>query len=311
MTLLYEDPRSRVTAYRTPGRRDDDDDIIHRRLSRAHRRETVRVSLGDITIDIESSPITPRVQVTSATDDNPRLSLGMGGRGITRGEVPSTRGSSPIKFKSESSRDEEMPDIPLQHEEEQESDDDVPDIITGEELARLRALEKKQKKEPPKESSSEEDDGWADQDDDDESVDEMETNLEGITIQGQGSSQNPQDQGAFGPDTQAIFEENEDLTLPNLEITPSPEKPRVNGGISRDDDVLNPVREMNAWAEKQAKTFKVSKEIVWWMLERTGAKKKLAVAALEKFVKDGSNVPPIHCSCTLRYGFLALVFFRC
>src|SRR5579859_3169308 len=135
LTLLYEDPRSRVTAYRTPGRRDDDDDIINRKVTNAQRRETVRVSLGDITIDIESSPLTPRAQVTPATD-NPRLSLGFGGRRIARGEVPSTPGSSPVKFKSESLRDEEIPTVPARHEEE--SRDDVPDIITGEELARLR-----------------------------------------------------------------------------------------------------------------------------------------------------------------------------
>jgi len=329
-TLLYEDPGSRVTAYRTP-QRDDDDQLIHNQISEPPRKEKVRVSLGNITIDIESSPITPRVQVHPVREEGVPmhegmgLGIGAGGRRITAGqEVRSTPGSSPVMFKSESGQAEEIAKVePRQDPPQQayETDSDVPGLITAEEAARQRrtlrqAQKVKEQEEIPKPPMTNgkgiHTGDLSDSDEDEEDGLAMRNGHNGTMRNGHdGSMRNGHDgtmkdmtiqevsafilkaglagnqQGAFGPETQALFEENEDLTLPNLEITPSPEKHNGTGtkSVNGDDDDLQLEEEIIQWIKDQASKHSVDEELVWWMLERTSAKKKTAAKALKHFIR--------------------------
>lgn len=101
---------------------DEDDNMVHDHLVRESmgRTNRIRVSMGEISIEIESnnsprvSQATPRV----ISRYSPSRSNGANSRRATGGEVPSTPGSSPItKFKTESSRGEEsfMEDIYGEH----------------------------------------------------------------------------------------------------------------------------------------------------------------------------------------------------
>jgi hypothetical protein len=278
-TLLYEDEDRRVTAFRTPGR-DDDDQIIHTHLTNPPRHEKVRVSLGSITIDIESSPHTPRVQVTSEAGARMSLDPGTGGRRRTRGEVPSTPGSSPEKFKTESSRDEEMPDI-NEDDGANYDNDDSPDLIQMEDLER-----------PNHQLDHEELSELSDVEDEEKDIP---AGLEEITISDP-PLQDTRNPGAFGPETQAVFEESEDLTLPNLEITPSPMKGRgwsEASDMAQDDEIRASefYTDMVKWVTKKANAFSVDEEIVWWILERTGTRKRLTVEALKQYVVNQSESP--------------------
>ena len=341
-TLLYEDPGSRVTAYRTP-QRDDDDQLIHNQISEPPRKEKVRVSLGNITIDIESSPVTPRVQVHPVREggvpmhEGMGLGIGTGGRRITAGEARSTPGSSPVMFKSESGKDEEIAKVEKSRQDPPQraydTDSDVPGLITAEEAARqrrarrrtLRQAQRAKEQEgipkpPMTNGKGNKTDDLSDSDEDEEDGPAMRNGHNGSMRNGHngtmrnghdGTMRNGHDgsmkdmtiqevsafilkaglagnqQGAFGPDTQALFEENEDLTLPNLEITPSPEKHNGTGtkSVNGDDDEVQLEEEIIQWIKDQASKHSVDEELVWWMLERTSAKKKTAAKALKHFIR--------------------------
>jgi hypothetical protein len=90
----------------------------------------------------------------------------------------------------------------------------------------------------------------------------------------------------MGQETQALFstEENEDLSIPNVEITPSPAK--TNGVYSNFDTPTSKwLHSLDNWVAQKADRYSVDPEVVWWTLERTGCKRKLAVRVLKYFAE--------------------------
>ena len=279
-TLLFEDQDRRITTFRTPGR-DDDDQIIHNHLTNPPRREKVRVSLGSITIDIESSPLTPKALPPSERRGRMSMGPGSGGRRRSRSEIPSTPGSSPVKFKSESLRDEEMPDIRENETGNYDEDDHLNPVETHD--FQWPRENSDQEAELSELSDVEDDGAYA------------RAGLKETTFSKQ-RSQSAKNPGAFGPETQAMFEDSEDLTLPNIEITPPPRKGRgwsEANDIAQDDETRASefYTDMVKWVQKKANAFDVDDEIVWWILERTGTRKKLTVEALKQYAVNRSEAP--------------------
>lgn len=203
--------------------------------------------MGDINIEIESDSSPKIIHDTPsrvfAGSSPPRSDRTFTRRVISR-EIPSTPGTSPIRFRTDGSRDDEediLGDLPGRLERGHEDD-----TMRGEEMDEIQ-----------------------------ETDDEGHINIEG----------RPAGMGAFGPDTQALFEgDDDDLVIPNLEITPSPRK---HDGTQSSPSTL--LTNTNEWVIKKADRYKVDQGLVWWILERTTGRPKLAVKALKSFLKTNGK----------------------
>ena len=224
--IIYRDPDRRTTIYRQR-QMEEDDRLIEHHLQEPLRTNRVRVSMGDVVLEIE-------------TNSSPHLNStpfdGASGRRRGLGMVPSTPGSSPVKFKKESSRDE---------------DETFPEIFVHE------------------------GDGLG------LDMDEMDVVPEEV---------------GFGPDTQAVFAE-EDLSIPNVVVPSSPlllEKVPVE---------RNSVDDLVDWINMKAEKHNLDPEIVWWILERTTGRKKIAAKVLKTYTKThGTHPHYISNGRTAKYG---------
>jgi hypothetical protein len=197
--------------------------------------------MGDINIEIESDS-SPKIIHDAPSHvfagSSPPRSNGTISRRAASKEIPSTPGTSPIKFRTGGSEDEEenfLDNLPRRSRREHEDD-----AIQDEEI------------------------------DEEEHIDiESRTGI-----------------GAFGLDNQALFEgDDDDLVIPDLEITPSPRK--HDKTLSSPSKVLTSTKE---WVIKKANRYKADQDLVWWILERTTGHRKLAVKALKSFLKtDGTS----------------------
>jgi len=89
-----------------------------------------------------------------------------------------------------------------------------------------------------------------------------------------------------GPETQALFDadaEDDDLNLPNIEFESpaakrwTPRKPRQESKFFDDPQ---------AWITEKAQKYDVDAELVYWVLERTTGRPKLALKTLKYFQKE-------------------------
>jgi len=201
-----------------------------------------------------TSPLVPR----RTSLGRGRESGGMSSRRAVGGEVPSTPGSSPVKMKSESLREEE----PLREEW-------LPGLDTGgfgeEELDFGGGGEEMRVDEEGAAEMLEPD-----------VVEEMQeeghvqpkraVNV-GLGIDG------------MGPDTQAAFEEQdvEDYTIPNMEITPSPEKIEPKPPVEKVSSFLD---NLDEWVNQKAARYGLDQDLVLYILERTSCRPKLSVQVM-------------------------------
>ena len=223
---------------------DADDQLMHEQLSQESmgRTNRIRVSLGDINIEIESasSPIiTQHPLRRSRLASSPPQTQGRLGRQPEAGIIPSTPGSSPVHFKTESLRTED----PMAED----------DLIEEEDVI----MEEEPVGEPPVME-----DPFVEED-----IDSREPKLNGLGI------------GAFGPDTQALFGE-EELEIPHLEFASSPLRPEPTPSNSHI---------LDDWVTNKAERYNVPEDLVWWSLERTSGRQKLAVKALKHFHKHNGT----------------------
>ena len=292
--IIYHDRTKGAKIWRsTPSHAMDEDDamvhqqLIHDTTTSSGRTNRVRVSLGDINIEIESNSSprithsTPRLfQRLSSSSPAPRSINGANARRATGGEIPSTPGSSPIKFKTESlSRGGDYDNLTedvLQDEEQQKK------IFHGE------SMDIDQQPLPDELHAEEEED-----------------EPEPTTTT-----------GAFGPDTQRLFgaedDDLDDFTIPNLEITPSPEKflktattATKHISSTKHSRFLTNTKE---WVQSKAVRYDVPPDFIWWILERTTSRPKLAISALKSFRKHNGK-PPSSTSSFLFFSFLFPFFF--
>ena len=189
------------------------------------RTNRIRVSLGEINIEIESasSPVFAHEPTIQRLASSPPV--GRTGRRPGMGEIPSTPGSSPMKFKTESLRTE--------------------DPVTEQPVIEGPVIE--------------------------EDIDLREP------VNGHGI-------GAFGPDTQALFggdDFEEALEIPELDFPSSPVGPQ--------DSKSHILEE---WVAKKAERYDVPQDLVWWTLERTSGRQKLAIKTLKLFQKQKGTPPP-------------------
>jgi hypothetical protein len=184
--------------------------------------------------------------------------MGTSARRSSGGVIPSTPGTSPIKFKEESLQDEEdiygdHPLIPRDHASPQLSDVEI--ISEAEEEI---------------------------QPDDEDQEDEEEVLVE---------PEEPVDEIPIGPETQALFGadvEDEDFRLPNIELQSPVQKqtPRKFRESKFFDDP-------QTWIANKARRVGVDTELVYWALERTTGRPKLATKTLKYFQKENrTSLPP-------------------
>jgi hypothetical protein len=90
----------------------------------------------------------------------------------------------------------------------------------------------------------------------------------------------------MGQETQALFsaDEDEDLSIPKVEITPSPAKangihPKTQSPGSKWIDTLD------SWVSEKAVLYSISPEVIYHALERTGCKKKLTIEAVRYYTR--------------------------
>jgi hypothetical protein len=295
-SIIYQNPTSKAMVWKSSPktpimRMDDDDHMVHQQIQRnsGQRTNKVRVSLGDINIEIESNGDSPGFMITpnsghsfNTVSPEPsrrrqsRLgSAGASSRKATGGEIPSTPGSSPIKLKSESLatlEDEEglsggamMMDIdedvdlrePLSDGNEPSGDIEMKDVNSGYEPAKKDRI-------LPEMAH------WADE----EIPAPSESAQRGLGISG------------MGQETQALFsaDEDEDLSIPKVEITPSPAKangihPKTQSPGSKWIDTLD------SWVSEKAVLYSISPEVIYHALERTGCKKKLTIEAVRYYTR--------------------------
>lgn len=281
--IIYQDPIRRTIIRRNPAPRTPnmpaDDALVHQQVTDSTgRRSRIRVSLGDITLEIESdssprfdmdSPLPPRQLQMEPSGTRSSAGDGAEGRKAIAGEIPSTPGSSPVKYKTEKVRKEQM----LEVEE---------DVDLREPLDELGGFGGDK---PVEESAVE----WhIDRDQagdfiptlgsDDEIMDgELENLPKGFA------------NTAFGAETQALFEQNEDeeLEIPNLDIESSP----IRGQESIIKLTPRKTTENLAdWVAKKARRYNLDIEEVWWALERTTCRKALAVQVLKSLQAGGGKL---------------------
>jgi len=229
--LIYQDPDRRATIRlnsskgspfgpRTPHAKDDDDRLMHSQILQGSgpRSNRIRVSLGDISIEIESngspaSANTPRQRLVSVSGKGTN-SIADGKRKIGR-EIPSTPGSSPLHMKMES--------------------------IEGKKRLIMR------------------------------------THNGHIGVDDVSTADEPT---GLGAETQAMFTDDEEYTVPGLEIPDSPYKFQPSTSRSATTKFLENTDE---WVAKKAKRYHLDSDVIWWMLERTSGHPNLAIKALKAF----------------------------
>ena len=240
---------------------DADDQLVHEQLSQESmgRTNRIRVSLGEINIEIESasSPIiTQRPVQRSRLASSPPDIIGRTGRRHDMGrEIPSTPGSSPVHFKTESLRTQ-TEDPVVEEDAVMEEEPIVDEDLIVEENPVMEEA-------PVVE----------------EDMDLREPELNGLGI------------SAFGPDTQALFGE-EELEIPDLEFASSPAPPQHPSRSHVLDD----------WVAKKAERYDVPEDLVWWTLERTSGRQKLAVKTLKYFRKNNGNPLDSHNLTEISYS---------
>lgn len=185
-----------------------------------------------------------------------RESGGMSSRRTVGGEVPSTPGSSPVKMKSESLREE-----PLREEW-------LPGFDTGgfgEELDFGGGGEEMRVDEEGAAEVLEPD-----------VVEDMQEEGHG---QPEGAVNVGLGIGGIGPDTQAAFEEQdiEDYSIPNMEITPSPEKIEPKPPVAKVSSFLD---NLDEWVNQKSARYGLDQDLVHYILERTSCRPKLSVQVM-------------------------------
>ena len=272
--VIYHNPDRRTTVWRNPvTSMDEDDAMVHQQMvsESMGRTNRIRVSMGEISIEIESNSSprvlqgTPRASGISlrSSPPHPLRRDGANARRTLGGEIPSTPGSSPIKFKEESSRDgdEMMEDVV---EESDRGESMVQDEM-GEQFPETDPF----RKNPLKMKT------WIF---DNPSILEEE----------------PSGAGVFGAETQKLFESDDldDFTIPNVEITPSPQKLRDQHDQHQEPPTPSKfLSNTDEWVLKKAKRYNVDPEIVWWILERTTGRPKIAIKTLKSFLKKSGILP--------------------
>ena len=131
--IIYQNPRRGTTIWRTPQPRnidmDADDHLLHQDLAQESvgRTNRIRVSLGEINIEIESasSPVITQGPIQRRLASSPPEQVGRLGRRPGMGEIPSTPGSSPTHFKTESLREDPVIDEDPLIEEELVVEEDI------------------------------------------------------------------------------------------------------------------------------------------------------------------------------------------
>lgn len=232
--LIYQDPDRRATIWlnsskrspfepRTLHTKDDDDQLMHSQILQGSgpRSNRIRVSMGDISIEIESgsSPApanTPRQRLVPVSGKGAN-SIANGKRKTSR-EIPSTPGSSPLQRKT--------------------------DAIEGN-----KKLIKFGK-----------------------------GTLNGhVDVDNASTADEPT---VLGAETQAMFTDDEEYTVPGLEIPDSPYKFQPSTSRSATTKFLENTDE---WVSKKAKRYHLDSAVIWWMLERTSGHPNLAIKALKAF----------------------------
>jgi hypothetical protein len=193
---------------------------------------------------------------------------GASARRATGGVVPSTPGSSPIKLKEESLRSEE--------------DEEDEDIYGDQPLIPRYSPELPDTSIP-----------LADEEDDEIILETEEMQVD--------AEEDEEEEAPVGAETQAFFDaddEEEDLSVPNIEFqTPVKRTPKKRAGSKFLEDP-------QGWVEEKARRYDVETELVYWVLERTTGRHKLALKALKHFQKE-------NCTCTTPpacFAFFAFVF---
>lgn len=302
-SIVYQDPTQKAIIWKnspkTPMiRMDDDDHMVHQQIQQNSGKRTnrVRVSLGDINIEIESSAgESPQIMSSPYLGrDLDRLShepssrtkrrigsAGASSRKATGGEIPSTPGSSPVKFKSESL-------ATVEDAEEGMLLDNEPsgvEMMDIDEDVDLRELFSDDDRQPRNTEMQDVPDSY-------ELMENVEIFPEHLPDQEIPSPSKSAQHGlgisTMGKETQALFgDEDEDLSIPNVEITPSPAK--VNGIHPKTQSPgLRWIDNLESWVKLKAVRYSVSPEVVYLALERTGCKKKLAVQAVKHFIEHES-----------------------
>ena len=279
--IIYQDPKRRTTIWRSPkAHRDVDDEITHEQLQSAEqptKTNRIRVSLGDINIEIESnegSPIvgfTPRMQSTPHVGHSPPLERAIEGNGTgkssrraTGGEIPSTPGSSPVKLKSESSLRDQEGEMMEQHADggyglELEFGEVEP-MAVGEELPENRGHEVE---EPEEEEEMRDDHGI------------------GLEIEN------------IGPDTQAAFEEDamSPIEVPDIDLaTPPPKEHQPQQPKFPSPKVTRFFENLDDWVESKAMKYDIDTEMVRYFLERTGGRPKLTQRVIRMYAENPRTV---------------------
>jgi hypothetical protein len=260
--IIYENPRRGTTIWRAPRTphpgMDPDDDILQDQMVQESggRTNRIRVSLGDINIEIESAS-SPRIitqvparrtrQGMSSPPEN--LVRGDGASGRRRhgmGEIPSTPGGSPTQFKAESRTESQRDDEQMEQMEEMaEMEEGTGPEVEDEEIIVEEDIDLR------------------------EPHDEAEEQLNDLGV------------GAFGPETQALFGDpgDDEFQIPDLDFASSPVRPQEK------PPALPKHEPIDEWVTRKAGRFGLSEEVVWWTLERTSGKLKLAIKALKSFRK--------------------------
>jgi hypothetical protein len=98
--------------------------------------------------------------------------------------------------------------------------------------------------------------------------------------------------GAFGPDTQALFAEDDpnEFRVPDLEITPSPNKSMET--MKKTPTPSKFLTNTRDWVLRKANRYDVDPNLIWYVLERTTGRPKLAIKTLKSFIKTNGIIPP-------------------
>jgi hypothetical protein len=97
-----------------------------------------------------------------------------------------------------------------------------------------------------------------------------------------------EEEAPVGAETQAFFDaddDEEDLSVPNIEFqTPVKRTPKKRSGSKFLEDP-------QGWVEDKAKRYDVGTDLVYWVLERTTGRHKLALKALKYFQNENRTCP--------------------
>jgi hypothetical protein len=284
--LIYQDPKRRTRIWTTSPAaqvRDADDEMTHEQIQATEvvpKTNRIRVSLGNINIEIESNEGSPVMQFTprmhssplvkyspQTSTTNPRRETGMSSRRAMGREIPSTPGSSPVHLKSESTTRDHV-------EREESMVDDVGGF--GSELDLGGEHEPMAVDQEPQGGQEEGEEM------DKEYTEPEEENVEDTDMAGLGIDN-------IGPDTQQALEDQpfEDLTIPDIELPPSPEKqstkPKTNP--SKISTFLD---NLDEWVAQKAMKYDIDEDIVHYVLERTSCRPKLTVKVI-RHIKNSSD----------------------